>query len=48
MLCEDLGDRMGVDGEGRGGTGREAGEGRDICILMTDSHYCTAEINTTL
>ena len=27
MLCEDLGDRMGVDGEGRGGTGRD-GEGR--------------------
>ena len=26
----------------------EVQEGVDICILMTDSHYCTAETNTAL
>lgn len=32
-----------------GGLGRrEVQEGRDICILMTDSHGCTVETNTTL
>ena len=28
--------------------GREAQEGGDICISMTDSHCCTAETNTIL
>ena len=28
--------------------GREAQEGGDTCILMADSHRCTAETNTTL
>ena len=28
--------------------GREAQEGGDMCILMADSHSCTAETNTTL
>ena len=28
--------------------GREAPEGRDIRILIVDSHCCIAEINTTL
>ena len=28
--------------------GREALEGRDICIHRADSYCCTAEINTTL
>ena len=28
--------------------GREAQEGGDICILTADSHFCMAEINTTL
>ena len=27
---------------------REAQEGGDTCILMADSHCCTAETNTTL
>ena len=26
--------------------GREAQEGEEICILMTDSRYCMAETNT--
>ena len=32
----------------RGGMGeeREASEGGDICIIMADSCYCTAETNT--
>ena len=30
------------------GGGREAQEGGDICILIADSHGCTAESNTTL
>ena len=30
------------------GDGREAQEGGDVCILMTDSYCCTAETNTTL
>ena len=29
------------------GGGREDQEGRDICILIADSHYCTAGTNTT-
>ena len=28
--------------------GREALEGRDICIYRADSYCCTTEINTTL
>ena len=41
MLCEDL---KGWDG------GRVAGklEEGDMCLLMTDSCYCIAELNTTL
>ena len=27
--------------------GREAEEEGDICICITDSHFCTAETNTT-
>ena len=30
------------------GSGREAQEGGDICILMADSHCCMAETNATL
>jgi len=30
------------------GGGREAQEGEDIYIVMTDSHCCTAKTNTTL
>ena len=41
MLCDDL-ERC--DGEG----GREAQEGGDICIHITDSLCCAAETNTTL
>ena len=33
--------------EGRGGSGEDQ-EGRDICIIMADSHFCTAEANTVL
>ena len=32
----------------RGGGGREAQEGRNIRIVMADSHCCMAETNTTL
>ena len=28
--------------------GREVQEGGDICILLDDSHHCTAETNSTL
>ena len=42
MLCVDL---EGWDGAWGG---REAQEGGDICIIMTDLHCCTAETNTTL
>ena len=42
MLCDNL------EGWDRMGSGREVQEGGDICILMADSHYCMAEINTTL
>ena len=28
--------------------GREVREGGDICILLDDSHHCTAETNSTL
>ena len=31
----------------RGGVGG-AQEERDIVIIMTDSHFCMAEVNTTL
>ena len=31
---------------GMRGGGREAQEEGDICILMADSHCCTAETNT--
>ena len=31
-----------------GGGGREAQEGRDIHIVMADSHCCMAETNTKL
>ena len=31
-----------------GGVGGKAQKGGDICILMGDSHWCTAETNTTL
>ena len=41
MLCDDL---EGWDG----GNGRQAEEGEAICVLMADSHPCTAETNTTL
>ena len=30
------------------GSGREVQEGGNICIFMVDSHFCTAETNTTL
>ena len=42
MLCDNL------EGWDRMGSGREVQEGGDICILMADSHFCMAEINTTL
>ena len=42
MLCDDL---KGWDG---GWGGREASGGAYICILLADSHCCTAETNTTL
>lgn len=42
MLCRDL---EGWDG---GEGGREAQEGRDVCIHIADSFNCTAESNTTL
>ena len=35
-------------GVGWGGSGREAQKGGDICILIADAQYCTAETNTTL
>ena len=38
MLSDDL----------EGWVGREAQEGRDICLLIADSRCCTAEPNTTL
>lgn len=30
------------------GEGREATEGGDVCLIMTDLHYCMAETNMTL
>ena len=42
MLCDNL------EGWDRMGSGREVQEGGDICILMADSHFCMAEINTML
>ena len=41
MLSDDLEEWAGSEG-GRGG------RGYDIYVVMTDSHYCTAETNTTL
>ena len=40
MLCDDL--RGGMKGE------REAQDGGDIYIIVTDSYCCMAETNTTL
>ena len=40
VLCDDL--------EGWDGEGGKVPEGGDICISMTDTHHCKAEINTTL
>ena len=42
LLCDNL---EGWDGVG---DGKEVQEGGDICIPMTDSHRCMAEINITL
>ena len=42
MLCDNLEGWDGVVGE------REVQEEGDICILMTDSHCCTAETSKTL
>ena len=42
VLCRDLEGRDGGEG------GREAQEGRDVCIHIVDSFNCTAESNTTL
>ena len=39
VLCDDL--------EGWG-EGRKVNKGGDICLLIADSRYCTAETNTTL
>ena len=39
MLCDDLEERHGVE---------EAQEGGDICILLADSHCCTAQTYTAL
>ena len=39
MLCDD-------PKGGMGGGGREAQEEGDICMLMADSHCCTAETNS--
>ena len=41
VLCGDL------EGWDEGG-GREAQEGGDMCIHISDSHCCTAETNITL
>ena len=41
MLCDDL---EGWDCWAR----REAQEAGDICVLIADSHYCTAETSMTL
>ena len=41
MLCD------GLEGWDGGGDGREAQERGDICILIADSHCCTAETNAT-
>ena len=45
MLCDDL---EGWDGAGLELPGREAQDEGVICILIADSHCCTAETNTTL
>ena len=39
VLCDNLEDEL--------GGGREVQEGGDICVPMTDSHYCMPETNTT-
>ena len=43
MLCDDL-EESSDGGEG----GREAQEGRDTCMHVDDSLWCTAEVNTAL
>ena len=40
MLCNILEKWDGAEG------GKEVQEGGDICILISDSHCCMAEINT--
>ena len=40
VLCDNL---EGWDGGGEGGS-----RGGDICMLMADSHCCTAQTNKTL
>ena len=42
MLCGNL---EGWDGVGEG---KEVQEGGNMCILMADSCWCTAETNTTV
>ena len=37
----------GWDGGGRAGV-RKAQEGRDMCVVIADTHCCTAETNTAL
>ena len=42
VLCDNLEEWDGVE------EGREFHGGGDICILMADSHFCMAEVNTIL
>ena len=42
MLCDNEDGWVGVGG------GREGQEEEDICVLVADSHCCTAEISTIL
>ena len=50
VLCDDLEGWAGGGGgwEGDGRAGMEAMEGGDVCTIMSDSHCCMAENNTTL
>ena len=50
VLCDDLeGWAEGGGGwEGDGRAGMEAMEGGDVCTIMSNSHCCMAETNTTL
>ena len=41
MLCDDL-------EEWDGGSGREAQEGRDVCVHMANSLSCTVSTDTTV